>query len=133
MNKLEIERVKKDLRELKKTTYTINALTRTKEGFQKRLREINKLLRKKHQRETQAIYEILEKLDIEGYIERARATINKYTSAFESLSPIDQAIVIDYYINGEPAWKIGMDIGFSEDGIRKRLGKIIKEIAKSVS
>ena len=129
MEKERIERVKKDLRELKKHVHLINTLQRRRAQYLLRIEDLKKSHRIKAREEIIMLEEVLSLMNIEKYIERAADIEKKYMKKIKSLSITDQIIIIDYYINGLPAWKIGMRIDYSEDGIRKRLQKAIEKIA----
>ena len=129
MEKERIERVKKDLRELKKHVHLINTLQRRKAQYLLRIEDLKKSHRIKAREEIIMLEEVLSLMNIEKYIKKAADIEKKYMKKIKSLSITDQVIIIDYYINGLPAWKIGMRIDYSEDGIRKRLQKAIEKIA----
>ena len=129
MEKERIERVKKDLRELKKHVHLINTLLRRKAQYLLRIDTLRKSHRIKAREEIEMIEEVLAQMNIEKYIERATNLEKKYMTKIKKLSITDQAIIIDYYINGLPAWKIGLRLDYSEDGIRKRLQKALEKIA----
>lgn len=129
MEKERIERVKKDLRELKKHVHLINTLQRRKAQYLLRIEDLKKSHRIKAREEIIMLEEVLSLMNIEKYIKRASDIEKKYMKKIKSLSITDQVIIIDYYVNGLPAWKIGMRIDYSEDGIRKRLQKAIEKIA----
>ena len=129
-----INEVKKDLRELKKHAHAIERLKEAQSTHEARIKMLEKLNSCK---KTQEIIEKerrhIELLPIEKEIESARELEEKYMSAISTLGPIDKSIIIDTYINGVPYWKIGVALGYSEEGIRKRLGKAIKEISSIVN
>ena len=75
----------------------------------------------------------LDSLPICKEIEKAREIEEKYMGAIMELDPIEKSIIVDTYINGVPYWKIGIELGYSEEGVRKRLAKAIKSIACQVN
>ena len=75
---------------------------------------------------------IVEALKIKESIEMAEELEEKYMSAVSSLGLRDKAMVLDCYLNGMPYWKIGMEYGFSEEGARKHLDRLIKKIAEKI-
>lgn len=125
-----INEVKKDLRELKKHAHAIDRLKSLQSTHMARIKMLEKMtpsdksseLIKKEQ-------EHLEALPICSEIEKAREIEEKYMSAIMELDPIEKSIVLDSYINGVPYWKIGVELGYSEEGVRKKLSKAIKSIA----
>ena len=129
MDKERIENAKKDLRELKKHVHLINTLLRRKNQYLLRIDTLKKSHRIKAREEIELLEGALAQMNIEKYIERAANIEKKYMKKIKRLSIIDQAIIIDYYINGMPAWKIGVSLDYTEDGIRKRLLKALEKIA----
>ena len=124
-----INEVKKDLRELKKHAHAIERLQKAQKTHLARI----KMLERMNQPEiTKEIIENelrhIEILPLCKEIDSAREIEEKYMDAISALGPIEKSIVIDTYINGIPYWKVGADLGYSEEGVRKRLSKAIKEI-----
>ncbi len=130
----EINEVKKDLRELKHHAHAIEKLKMAQNTHLARISMLERM------EKTDKIKEIIEcerrhieLLPISEEIERARLLEEKYIDAISTLGPIEKSIIIDTYINGIPYWKIGITLGYSEEGIRKRLAKALKEIASYTS
>ena len=121
-----------ELKELKKTVHLIDTLIRTKNEYQYRIKALSESNRIKSKQEINALNEVISKMNIEQYIKIAVQLQNTYTSAINSLGVVDKTILIEYYINGVPAWKIANSLGYTEDGIRKRLSKAIEKIAKAI-
>lgn len=125
-----IEAIKKDLRQLRKVTHSIEALMTMKDKHEKRLEYLSGLPPSEAvEEEKRKITSLLEKVDIQGYIARATALEEKYMAAIDKLDPLDKKILIDGYINGKAYYKIGWEIGFSTQGIQNRISIIIKKIA----
>ena len=49
---------------------------------------------------------------------------------FYDLTEEEQYIVLESYMSGKPAWKIGNELGYSEITIKRKRGKILKKICK---
>lgn len=125
-----IETIKKDLRQLRKVTHSIEALMTMKDKHEKRLEYLSGLPPSESvEEEKRKIVSLLEKVDIQGYIARATALEERYMAAIDKLDPLDKKILIDGYINGKAYYKIGWDIGFSTQGVQNRISIIIKKIA----
>lgn len=125
-----IEAIKKDLRQLRKVTHSIEALMTMKDKHEKRLEYLSGLPPSEAvEEEKRKITSLLEKVDIQGYIARATALEEKYMAAIDKLDPLDKKILIDGYINGKAYYKIGWEIGFSTQGVQNRISIIIKKIA----
>lgn len=125
-----IETIKKDLRQLRKVTHSIEALMTMKDKHEKRLEYLSGLPPSESvEEEKRKIVSLLEKVDIQGYIARAAALEERYMAAIDKLDPLDKKILIDGYINGKAYYKIGWEIGFSTQGVQNRISIIIKKIA----
>lgn len=119
------EIIKRDLRQLRKVTHSIEAFMTMKDKHEKRLEYLSG---QEVDEEKKRIEELLKRIDIQGYIVRATSLEEKYMAAIDKLDPLDKKIIVDGYINGRAYFKIGRDIGYTEAGIRKRLDKIFKQI-----
>lgn len=128
-----LNQIRQDLRLLKKIQHSIQVLLDVESIHKKRL-EV--LLSKQQTESVKAditkIQDIISKLDIENYIKRATEIESKYWEAINSLPPLDKTIILDGYINGTPYWKLGNKLNYSEDAIKKRIPKIIENIAESI-
>lgn len=125
-----IETIKKDLRQLRKVTHSIEALMTMKDKHEKRLEYLSGLPPSESvEEEKRKIVSLLEKVDIQGYTARATALEERYMAAIDKLDPLDKKILIDGYINGKAYYKIGWEIGFSTQGVQNRISIIIKKIA----
>lgn len=127
---MEKDKIKKDLRTLRKITHNIEVSMTCKVNHEKRLEYLRQCKQTSESiEEIKKLEGILSNLHIEDYIKKATALEETYMSAIEKLEPLDKTIIIDGYINGKAYWKIGRDIGYTEAGIRKRLEKAIDKIA----
>lgn len=127
---MEEKAVKKDLRQLRTITHSIETALEVKRRHEERLT----VLRAKEQTaETEEAIKKIESalatLDISEDIKKAAALESKYMEAISQLDRFDRTIILDGYINGTPYWKIGQEIGYSVDGIKKKVYKIIKQLA----
>lgn len=128
-----IETVKKELRSLKNTNAIIRALERTQLSHIKRIEMLRRLDPSPQVLEAIKREEaMLGQLNISKYINESRTTEERYIDAINTLEPVDKAIILDSYINGRAYWQIGQKIGFSEEGVRKRVKKIISTLADKV-
>lgn len=130
---MKVEEVKKDLKSLKNYTLAINKLRETQETHIMRIKMLEKMQKSE---KVNSIIErerkLLSDLDIATKISEAQEIEEKYMKTILSLSPLDRSIILDAYINGQAYWKIGVAIGYSEEGVRKKISKIIKNIALSI-
>lgn len=128
---MEKERIKKDLRTLRKLTHSIDAALTYKETRERRL---NYLKCVKHSPGTVVVIKRLEKsiegMNIEDSIKRAGDIEEMYLDAIDKLEPVEKAVIIEGYINGKAYWKIGREIGYTEAGVRKKINKAIDKLSR---
>lgn len=126
-------RVKRDLRNLRKLTHSIEVSLQVKERHEKRLAWLKERQPTKEVKsDIEQIQKVLATLDIEKYISKATAIEAKYMEAINKLEPFDKTIILDGYINGKAYWKIGRDIGYTERGVQKRVSIAIELIASYI-
>lgn len=126
-----IESIKRDLRQLRKVTHSIEALMTMKDKHEKRLEYLSGLPPSETvEEEKQKITSLLSGIEIQRYISKATELEEKYMAAINKLEPLDKKIIVDGYINGKAYWKISKEIGYSEAGVYKRLNKIISQISE---
>lgn len=126
-------RVKRDLRNLRKLTHSIEVSLQVKERHEKRLAWLKERPPTKEVKsDIEQIEKVLATLDIEKYISKATAIEAKYMEAINKLEPFDKTIILDGYINGKAYWKIGRDIGYTERGVQKRVSIAIELIASYI-
>ena len=53
----------------------------------------------------------------------------KYEKAIAKLSYEEQVVFVEHIYNQEPYWKIGLQLGYSEEWVRKTYSKIIDKLA----
>ena len=127
---MKTEEVKKDLKNLKLYNQSVLKL---KEVMDTHLMRIKMLERMEKNDKTEELIkkeqQLLSSLDFTRKIDQALFLESKYMETITSLDPLDRTIILDAYVNGLPYWKIGISLGYSEEGIRKKISKIIKNIA----
>ena len=127
---MEKEKVKSDLRKLRKITHSITVALECKQNHERRLEVLrNGRQTQETAEEIKKLEEVLGSLHIEESIKKATALESLYMEAIDKLEGFDKIIIIDGYINGKAYWKIGRDIGYTEVGIRKRVEKAIEKLA----
>ena len=103
-----IDKIKSDLRSMRKNAHVINGLYNLQKTYEKRISLLEKLER--GERVRQAILrekQSLEDIDVLGYIKSSHDLESKYRQAINSLDPVDRTIIIESFINGVAYWKIG--------------------------
>ncbi len=126
--KKKIEKVKNDLRQLRMLTHHIECALKAKNRHEKRLEHLKETDGK--DKEIAKLLSVITSLNIVKSIEEATKLELEYMNLINQLEPIDKAIIIDGYINGEPYWKIAQKLGYSEAGIQKRALIAIEYIAR---
>ncbi len=126
-----INKIKRDLRALKKGAHAIERLIEIQGTHFKRIEALSCLPKSQA---TLALIEkereIVARLGLDREIEKNAEIEERYLKATEQLSLTDKAMLFDCYTCGKPYWKIGMEYGFSEEGARKHIDAIIRKIAK---
>ena len=120
------KKIKKELRSLRKINKSIEASFRMRSKYEKRLNYLKNNLQAK---EAERVQTLLAGLKIDEQIIRATEMEAKYMTIIDKLEPIDRTIIIDACINGKTYLAIGMDVGYSEEGVRKRIDRICYKIA----
>lgn len=128
-----IDEVKKDLRELRKYTHAIKQIEMAQRTHLARIKLLEGLESEKARALIENERRLLSLTDPTSEIERACAIEEKYMSAINALPLVDKGIIVDAFINGTPYWKIGLAVGYSEEGVRKMVSKIISKIAQTVN
>lgn len=52
-----------------------------------------------------------------------------FLAALRLLDPSDQSLIRDAFFYGKPYWLISMETGYSPDGVRKRIDRVLKNLA----
>ena len=126
-----INEVKKDLRELKKHVHALRRLEVACKTHEMRIKLLSTLKQTERTRELIRVErELIQAIDIGGAFDSAQRLELYYIDKINKLCPTDKSIMVDAFLNGVPYWKIGIDLGFSEETIRKRVDRITGQIAK---
>ena len=129
--KNKINKVKRELRAIKKSSHAIERLIQYQGLRFTRIRALEALPReKKRDAIIENEKELINALGIDKLVLENEEMEKKYKEALNALSPEDRAMVTDFYFCGLPYWKIAMEYGFSESGARKHLDRIVEKIAK---
>ena len=131
---MNINTVKNDLRQLKKTIHIIESLKKAQQRYIQRIEALSRLVQTdKIKEQISTTKKVMSLMNIEEYVKDATEIESKYMSYISQLDPIDKVIILDNLVNGIPYWKIGLKLGYSEDGIKKRASKAIRHLASMVS
>ena len=126
---LSFEQVKKDLRSLKHLEYSIQTFTEAHERLKKQY-EAHKNDGLSTEAELKKLLDAINRLNASEFIRKSIEKKDRYFEAISQLEPMNQTIIIDSVINGVTYWKIGNKLGYSDETIKKRVNKSIKQIVK---
>ena len=128
-----VAKIKRDLRRLRKVTHSVEVTLQVKERHEKRLSYLEREKpTKENIEEARKIRKNLASLRIDDIIKEATTLESLYMEAISKLEPLDRTIILDGYINGKAYWKIGRDIGYTENGVQKRVSRILEILATLV-
>ena len=54
---------------------------------------------------------------------------HRFFAALRLLDPSDQSLIRDAFFFRKPYWLISMETGYSPDGVRKRIDRVLKNLA----
>ena len=127
-------KIRKDLRQLKVNVHAVNALEKAYNTHIKRIKMLEGLEQNDYTvRLINRERDKLNSLDFKGQIEELTSLEIKYKDLIFSLPSLEKTIMVDCFFNGKSYWQIGALLGFSEEGIRKKVGLIINKLAKNLS
>ena len=127
---MNIDQVKKDLRDIRRLTHTVHVLKDTEQRHRERIEVL-----KKHDGSVDTIEKIerfIESLGVEHYITQITELESRYMTAINRLDRIERTIILDGFICGTPYWKIGVSIGYPVEAVQKKVKYIIAKIASMI-
>lgn len=130
MQKELTNKIKTDLKQLKKNIKYIESYKEAEKSHKSRVTFLERLGKAEYAKEIEREKALLKRLNPTKYIIEAGLLEERYMEAIDKLSPVDKTIIIETYLNGKPYWKTGEALGYTEEGIRKRISKSILQIAK---
>ncbi|MCM1237741.1 MAG: hypothetical protein NC489_47365 [Ruminococcus flavefaciens] len=63
-------------------------------------------------------------------LEKYFALEDKLASAIDMLEPMEREVILAFYLDGKPNWKVGESVGLEERTVRRRKRKAIQKIAE---
>ena len=128
-----IKKVRRDLRALKSASHAIEKIIEAQGIHFVRIKALEKLEQsEKVKNALSRERELIEGFALAEQVEKSAELEKRYMGAISSLEITDKAMIIDCFIKGNPYHKVAMDYGFSEGGLRKRLDRLLKQIAKNM-
>ena len=131
---MNIKEIKSDLRQLKKTIHIIEALKRSQARYTERIDTLSKFVQTpKIKEQIEATKKVMSLLKIEEYIKEANELESKYIPIINNLEPIEKTIIMESFFDGKPYWKIGLDLGYEEETVRKKIDRILRKMCNDLS
>lgn len=122
----DLNEIRRDLRSLRRLTHRINILLDAETRHRARLACLE--MHGGAETDRDRLKTVIAALNTRDYINRATEIESRYMTALMALEDVDRIILIDGYINGRAYWQIGRELGYSEDGIRKRAKAAIEKL-----
>ncbi len=127
---MNIQAVKKELRELKSTVHIIDTLKNTQIRYNERIEALLRLPKTKRiEEQISNLKRVLSLMRLDAYIEKATALEKKYIVAINKLDNIEKTLILDTFINGISYWKIGLNLGYAEETVRKKVSRAIRKLS----
>lgn len=57
---------------------------------------------------------------------------DKLAAAIDTLEPLEKEIILAFYLDGKPNWKVGEELNYSEVYIRKLKRRAVEKVAKTL-
>ena len=126
-----VDEVKRELRELKHLEKCIKVRETIRDIRMKRLNRLRQMPKTPEtEREMEEIKEIIKTLNIRDYVKRANALEKKYFGIISTLSPNEQIIVFECFVNGDKTyWQVGEQLGYSDEWVRAKVREIASTLA----
>lgn len=126
-----LEEIRRELREIRKLQHRVTVMQSVRERYESRIAVLESM---EWTDEREKLIADLRKnsaaLGIEDAIREATELESRYMGALARLDGQDRAILLDGYLCGKPYWKIGMELGYSEDGVKKRVRRALERLEK---
>lgn len=132
---METNKIKSDLKTLRKLTHSIESSLQVKERHERRLAYLKQsrgMDESNKNTEIEKLHRLLRSLKVDELIRQSTDLETLYMDAINKLEPLDRTIILEGYINGKAYWKIGRDIGYTERGVQNRINAIIEKLSKMI-
>lgn len=122
-----VDELKIELKQFRLSQTINKALLQTNDNYKKRIEELSsKLPNVDVQKEIIELKILLKTLDVESYVYEDIEKKTRYMKAIKLLDKIDQYLIVEHFINHAPYWKIGKQLYYSEEWVRRRMPKSLK-------
>lgn len=127
-----INKIRTELKQLRHLNHSIAAM----QGMEQKLKERLVYLKSKatiNEDEIAKVEKTLSTIDLSAQIRRSIELEAKYMRCILNLPPIDQTIILEGVVNGTHYWKVAQKVGYSVEGLKKRIPLAISKIAKMLA
>lgn len=124
--------IRRDLKNLKHMRHNLDALITMCERSRRMVDELTAINTTESLEEAQKIHAGIKSLGVDKLIVLVNEIEGKYMRIIKELDPLDQTLALRILIGGEPYWKVGRDVGYSERGAQDRVKRIVTMIAKKI-
>lgn len=127
-----ITKIKAELKQLRHLNHSIA----TMQELERKLTERLSYLKSKatlNEDEISKVEKTLASIDLSSQIKRSIDLESKYMRYIAMLPPIDQTIILEGVVNGTHYWKVAQKVGYSVEGLKKRIPLAISKIAKMLA
>ena len=123
---MEIDKLKKDLRSYSKTKQYCQKIVAEHNKTMDEIKKIDGNFENLSIEKLNAIFiDLLSSQEHCKELQKELKNFHTLSSCISLLAPIDQRMVYLHFFNGWPYWKVGQEIGYSEEGARKRINRTI--------
>ena len=125
-----INKVRRDLRALKKSSHALQRIIATQGIHFARVKALESMEKSEERdRLIEKERELISSLELEKHLRESAQIEEKYLSALNKLPVQDKAMMLDGFVAGLPYWKIAVEYGYSEEGVRKHIRGIMEKVA----
>ena len=127
-----INKIKAELKQLRHLNHSIATLQEMEQKLKERLAYL-KSKATINEDEIAKVEKTLSTIDLSAQIRRSIELEAKYMRCILNLPPIDQTIILEGVVNGTHYWKVAQKVGYSVEGLKKRIPLAISKIAKMLA
>ena len=127
-----INKVRSDLKKIKKNSLCISSLLRYYDLQETRIKSLRSrsIGKDKCEKTANTLQKSLEKIELNKIVCEAELLKQSYIQFIKRLDLIHKTVVMSAFFQGKPYWKIGKEIGYSERSIRYIIESALKQIAE---
>lgn len=131
MSTRRVEEIRRDLRELRRLTHSIESMLTLRDNHTRRITYL-RTCGPGAAAEIERINAMLESLKIKEAIAKANELEARYMGTIGRLDASLRTVIIEGYINGKPYWKIGKEMGYSERSVQAKANAALEKLSKMI-